>query len=297
MAISVTNGNRLTSGLVRLSLIAGMAVSAAVVNAPVGGASCMSLFGRNNTDQCFSSATSVAIALGDSAAASAGGFFSLAFADSRGVATSATGCSLSDGGGLDGCTVAQAYQAPYRGGPLSRAGLAVAAGEGSNAVVDGTYGNVAVSLGAGSGALVTAGSLNAAINVATRNSAGGTTEAIVWSGNRNLAANAGTSSQGGLLLAEVNGSRSIAANIGTVNTSSAGATAQAGSRQQPASSSKAFALRGKNNQVVALGDQAVAGAVKQSGATVTQTGPGNDVVKTPAGVGAVRALAAARSAR
>jgi hypothetical protein len=252
----------------------------------------MSMFGRNNSDQCFSGSTGIAIVLGSSGVADAEGKFSLALADSRGVATPSTGCSLTSGSANNGCTAAQAYQ--DGGGPLSLLGLAVARGQNALAAVDGTLGNIAVSLGAGSSALVNNGRMNAAINVASRNSSGGTTEAVVWSGDRNVAANIKTSSQNGLLLAEVRGDRSVAVNIGTTNTSSVESVTKAGSKQQPASSSRAFVKRGKDNNVQALGDQAVAGAVDQTGATVTQTGPGKNVVKT-SGLGKLKPLAAGRS--
>jgi hypothetical protein len=138
--------------------------------------------------------------------------------------------------------------------------------------------------------------MNAAINVASRNTGGGTTEAIVWSGNGNVAANIKTSSDKGLLLAEVRGDRSVAVNSGTANTATDGSFTKAGSVKQPGSSSKAFVKGGKDNTVSALGDKAIAGAVGQTGVTVTQTGPGKNVVKA-SGLGKLSPLAAARSSR
>ena len=93
-----------------------------------------------------------------------------------------------------------------------------------------------------------------------------------------MAANINTLNQGSGPAAEVHGSRSIAVNLGTTN----GSFTRAGSKKQPATSSVAFNLggadhRGGNNTVEALGDRAVAGAISQTGVSVTQTGPGRTI--------------------
>ncbi|OYN77505.1 hypothetical protein [Mycolicibacterium sphagni] len=67
----------LVAALPLCALMAG----AAIGGAPLAAASCSSFFGLGNTAQCKSGPTSIAIAVGPNATATAGGLFGVAFAD------------------------------------------------------------------------------------------------------------------------------------------------------------------------------------------------------------------------
>lgn len=297
---TATGRTRLVARTFGAVVIAGTVAAGAVAVAPTGNASCMSFFGRNNSDQCISSTTSIAIALGDSAVAVANGLFTVAFADSRGVLNPPTsGCSATGTSADPRCTIAAV--ASEQSGLPNWQSVAIARGEGSTAEVFDTDSGpcvrcVAVSLDAWETASVLGGRLNAAINVGNRNSAiGDRTMALVQGGSGNLAANINTFNQGSGPVAEVRGSRSIAVNLGTTN----GSFTRAGSKKQPATSSVAFNLggadhRGGNNTVEALGDRAVAGAISQTGVSVTQTGPGRTIRRgaSPSAAGAAEVGAA-----
>jgi hypothetical protein len=262
----------------------------------------MSFFGRNNSDQCVSSATSIAIALGDSAVAVANGLFTVAFADSRDVLNPPTsGCSATGTSADDRCTIAAVASDP--GGLPNWQSVAIARGEGSTASVFAADSGacvrcVAVSLDAWDLATINGGRLNAAINVGNRNSANSPGSlASIKGGSGNVAANINTLNQGSASTeAAVHGSRSIAVNLGTTNPGD-GSFTRAGTKKQPATSSVAFNLggadhRGGNNTVEALGDRAVAGAISQTGVSVTQTGPGRTIRR---GTAAAAAGAATKS--
>ena len=132
---TATGRTRLVARTFGAVVLAWTVAAGAVAVAPTGNASCMSFFGRNNTDQCVSSATSIAIALGDSAVAVASGVFTVAFADSRDVLNPPTsGCSATGTSADPRCTIAAVASEPLRGLPNWQS-VAIARGEGSSAYV------------------------------------------------------------------------------------------------------------------------------------------------------------------
>ena len=308
---TATGRTRLVARTFGAVVLAGTVAAGAVAVAPTGNASCMSFFGRNNSDQCVSSATSIAIALGDSAVAVANGVFTVAFADSRDVLNPPTsGCSATGTSTDPRCTIAAVASDLDDGELPNWQSVAIARGEGSIAYVFTADSGacvrcVAVSLDAWDLATINGGRLNAAINVGNRNSANSPGSlASIKGGSRNVAANINTLNQGSASTgAEVHGSRSIAVNLGTTNPG-VGSFTRAGTKKQPATSSVAFNLggadhRGGNNTVEALGDRAVAGAISQTGVSVTQTGPGRTIRRgtAAAAAGAATTSPEVRAAR
>jgi hypothetical protein len=266
------------------ALLVGVLAAGGLAAAPPGNASCLSVFGRNNSDLCFSSATGIAIALGDSAVAFANGRFVVAFADSRGVADPPTGCNTAGGGG-DRCTKALVGSDPGTPEP-TRQSVAVALGEGATAAVaialNPCLGCIAVSADPWDATSILGGSLNAAIAVGNRNRLGANPIADIAGGSGNLAAVIGTRNVAAGTYAAISGkgNRNLAVNIGTTNTNGSGV--QVGAPGKPATSSVAFDLAGGrrvagNNLVNAKGDRAVAGAIGQTGASVSQSGPGRTI--------------------
>lgn len=266
------------------ALAAGAVAAGGLAAAPPGNASCLSVFGRNNSDRCFSSATGIAIALGDGAVAFANGRFVVALADSRGVADPPTGCNTSGGGG-DRCTRALVGSDPGTPEP-TRLSVAVARGEAATAAVaialNPCLGCIAVSADPWDATSILGGSLNAAVAVGNRNRLGANPIADIAGGSGNLAAVIGTRNVADGTYATISGkgNRNLAVNIGTTNTKGYGV--QVGAPGKPANSSVAFDLAGGrrlagNNLVNAQGDRAVAGAIGQTGTSVSQSGPGRTI--------------------
>lgn len=277
----------------QVALLAGVLAAGGLAVAPAGNASCLSVFGRSNSDRCFSSATGIAIALGDSAVAFANGRFVVAFADSRGVADAPAGCNTSGAGG-DRCTRALVGSDPGTPEP-TRLSSAVARGEGATAAVAIALNSclrcVAVSADPWDATSVLGGSLNAAIAIGNRNRLGANPLADIAGGSGNVAAVVGTRNLADGTYATISGkgNGNLAITIGTTNTKGYGV--QVGAPGNPAHSSVAFDLAGGrrlagNNLVNAQGDRAVAGAIGQTGVRVDQRGPGRTVSR-----GANRSLA------
>jgi hypothetical protein len=272
-------------------LTAGLLGTSAVATAPTSNASCISVFGIGNSDQCQSSATSIAIALGDSAFAVAGGMFSIAFANSLGVDSPdipAGGCSL-NGPGWGDCTASiTGTPQPGTGGFLS---LAYAGGRAASALVTGNL-STALAQGDRAAALVYGDYLNAAVTIGS--SAGGAVAEVAY-GYGNVAASvfSGSDVPGQRPLARVNGRMSVAVNLNTVD--SVSNIGKYLLEVDPDTAfSAAFNFRGRNNTVTATGVGAIAGTLDQAGVTVSQEGPGTKIV---AGKSAPASRAAATSSR
>ncbi len=281
----MVNATSKTAGTMgSLLLAAGMLGTTTLATAPESHASCISAFGIGNSDRCQSTWSSIAIALGDTAAAVAEGLFSIAIANSIGVDNPKIptgGCGLTGPGGMD-CTQALTAGSTADGAPpVGMFTLAYAAGRGSSAAVFESNAAVALSQGDYAKASVFGGEdgaskpglFNAAINLFTAGTgvAGGDgAEATVWSGSGNLAANIGGA---GGNLAYVNGRRSAAINVGTTGSQSEVGELSLTS-DLDTSGSVAFNFRGRNNVVRAKGQRAIAGAVNQDSRQITQDGPG-----------------------
>jgi hypothetical protein len=284
--------SKISAGVSSALLAAGVLGGASLAAAPAGNATCMSVGGKNNTDQCVSGPDSIAIAIGKAAIAQASGHFSIAIANGTGVADPGT-CSV--GGSGEGCVrAATGNQIPGARGNFSLAFAGGADGKPAGAIVEADK-SVAIALGGNTAAGALGDSFNVAVDI-SQNTGGGKSEATVWSGKNNFATNIGGGSDGpaDVLLSWVNGSNSIASNIGTRGNG----TAQVGKVQLASDPdtemAAAFSWFGKNNKVRAEGRTAIAGAVNQNDATVTQVGPGTNIKGLPL-PGAGRKPASARA--
>ena len=143
-------------------------------------------------------------------------------------------------------------------------------------------GCIAVSADPWDATSVLGGSLNAAVAVGNRNRLGANPIADIAGGPLNFAAVIGARNvtDGTYATISGKGNRNLAVNIGTTNTN--GYAVQVGAPGKPANSSVAFDLAGGrrlagNNLVNGQGDQAVAGAIGQTGTSVSQSGPGRTI--------------------
>lgn len=268
-------GRTLFSG----ALIGGLALGLSVVEvgqAATAGATCASFFGIGNSADCTSTLTSIAVAIGAGATATAHGAFgaALAFGANSGAWTS--------GGGL------------FKGGGVLN--LATVVGQGSWAQTAGLLGvafaggdNVLVNSGLGSSPITgTVQIANLAIELRPQRGPLSATESE-GIGNLSILVGDGTSQARGIgnSAVSVGGPNLGTYAFGYFNT----ATALAGHDNQVAAyspdppntaiTSTAFSLGGDGNAVTAAdGPLALAGSIGQTGATVTQTGPGVNINNT-----------------
>lgn len=104
---SAQSGKRLTGGVLAGALATGALAGAGLGSAPHANATCAALFGIGNTKQCSSTPTTIAIALGNGATATAGGIFGVAFSIGDG-ASAATGADIASTPQSSGFAVAVA---------------------------------------------------------------------------------------------------------------------------------------------------------------------------------------------
>jgi hypothetical protein len=249
--------------------------AAALAPAPVANATCASFFGIGNGGGCTSTPTSIAIAIGTGAEAHAEGWF---------------GTALAVG--------SDSFTQIYAGSFLDSA-VALGVGVGGGAVA---YGIGALSVAVGTGAISAAGPDtdgplagfknpvgNVAINVS--NSKAGNYTYAVAIGHGNTAVNLGGVSTGaGTAEAIAVGSLNTAANLfGTASPVYVNANGIANGWN----ANLAFNVFGTGNTVAAgRGPFAIAGAIFQTGAHVTKTGPGFNINGVKVG-GTAAPLAAA----
>lgn len=288
--IQSTEPNRCTRSRL-VGVVGGTMMSAALAAAmwspATANATCASLFGIGNSAECTSSLTSIAIALGPGATASATGLFTVALANGLGNTAGQTTVATADG----------SVNLAWGGGPNSAAvthsnfSVAVVQGKRAVAVVGSVSGtdffNAAVSLGSQG--------LDIPPNTGTYT--------LLVAGNGNLALDlaGGQGDTGGVI--EVYGTLNSAFNIGGQgNYLGAGTFAIPAGPAKPSVLSTVFNLGGSGTIVSAIpGPFSLAGAIGQNGATIKQTGPGvninNTLVLSAAAAGASkRAAAAAKSA-
>ncbi len=265
-------GGLLTTGMLAVTGLAG---------APASNASCISVFGIGNNDQCKSGPTSIAIALGDAAVASALGMFSIAFANGLGLPEPESRENDNSAFALTGAQdgTRGAFSLAYARGlagawSLGNFSAAIATGTKASASAWGDYLNIAVNIGVD----------------AEEGPGPVTSEAVVAGGSANLAAVIGGSSRNNDNLAVAYGRFNVAANIFTD-----GSVANAGfwnplepligPPSEEATASVAFNVGGARNTVSALrGPYAIAGTLDRSDLTLTQNGTGitiNEDVQEP----------------
>lgn len=245
---------RITRGAVLSVVVSGAIAATALGGAPTANATCASFFGIGNSAQCYSNATTIAIAIGTNAIANASiGLFGTAFA----VGTNA--------------------DATVNGGVL---GFATAFGDDSDATANGV---LAFALQVSNGGQAIAGGPSQVANIAI-NIGNGPSYVQAGGGNGNIAVNLGGNASGPITHSvKAIGNFSNAVNLGgTDNKVTAGTI---GSVFNTAAS-----IFGSANTVTAgPGPVTLAWSVLQSGKTIIKVGPGININGfTVGGAAAVR---------
>jgi hypothetical protein len=247
-------------GLAGVTVLTGALVATALTSPATASATCASFFGIGSTAQCTSSLTSIAIAIGTGATASATGLFTITVSNGLGNSAGQTTLANADG----------RFNIAYAGGPNS--GTLTH----SNFSVGIVQGNRVVSI---VGAVSGKDFFNAAVGLGSQGlTAPGATASYVLlvAGNGNLAVDlfGGRGLTGGGV--EAYGTLNRAVNVGgSKNFVSAGTFAIPAGPARPSVLSTAFNLFGSGNVVESIpGPLAVAGAIGQTGATVKRSKPG-----------------------
>ncbi|WP_328353342.1 hypothetical protein OG976_21535 [Mycobacterium sp. NBC_00419] len=242
------------------------ALAAAMVSPATANATCASFFGLGNSAECTSSITSIAIAVGPGATASATGLFTIALANGLGNTAGQTTIATADG----------SVNLAYGGGSNS---VAVTHSNFSTAIVQGK--RVAAVVGSVSGTdffntAVSLGSQGLDIPPNTG------TYTLLVAGNVNLALDlgGGQGDTGGFI--EVYGTLNNAFNVGgRGNFLGAGTFAIPAGPAKPSVLSTVFNLGGSRTIVTSIpGPLSIAGSIGQNGATIKQTGPGININNT-----------------
>ncbi|BBX08190.1 hypothetical protein [Mycolicibacterium aichiense] len=260
--------NKVAGGILLASLGAG-AVAAALGSAPQASASCASFFGIGNSTNCFSTPTSVAIALGPGAQAYALGTLGSA------ISVGKLSFSKIEEDTVLNSVTALGYSAGAYANRGSRLGTSVAVGNDATAILAGGDLNFAAALGdssvgyAGRTPLADKAFGNIAIAVgSSRYVAQAAAEGI---GNiaLNVFSPSSTTPFGSNVLAV--GSFNVAASFFSRDSQ---VFAGFGGKQQTGTRNVAFSGFGRRNDIEAHGPGSIVGSLFQTSTTVLRSGPG-----------------------
>ena len=263
--------DRFGGGLLLGAVASGALAVASLGSAGAADATCASISGVGNSADCQSTATSFAIGLGPNTIAKANGLFDGAIA--IGITNGATDETLASSTG----NLSLAYAGGKNTEAVTNGNLELAAAQGDNliAIAGGLTpndtGNVALNLGqgdvSGSNLVEAVGTGNIAANVSGNGTAVAPSEVVaLGTGNSafNIAGNSNEVSASGVL----NNATNVAGNNNKV-------VAAGGTGLTSPGLNVAFNTLGNGNTVTASpGPLAIAGAIGQTGKTVTQTTTG-----------------------
>ncbi len=254
---------RVKGGVLLGALVSGALAAGTLTGAPTANANCASFFGIGNTADCTSTLTTIAIAIGTGAQAHADGLFGSAFA----VGTGAR--AFTD----DAFTFATAVGDGAVANTDGLFGITAALGQNAYALTAGSH-----ALPGGSGQL----GLNIAINITP---ASPNLDVVEATGIADIAVNLfGPASKSNPYVI-ASGYFNTAVNVlGTDNTVLAG-----DNKATVATGSLAFNAFGSGNVVSAQpGPFAIAGAIGETGQSVTKAGPGIAIGTRVGGAAAVK---------